>query len=520
MERQKEQQGIVDSVDWIYDEDRDWYYTVAEVKKVEGSYKWIDENNIRTRGGARFEVVDHDDSVFRLKVWKPTLREASSATPDAVVDPVAQAEVVKRQTHWAQVDRVVLEGAQQGLPTSGQWRNNFDLADMDGDGNLDILFGPSRKGRATPNIFLGDGQGHWRTWSEARFAQRPLDYGGAAAGDLNGDGLMDAAFGIHLRGLMAFVNDGSTQFVPWDEGIAWDHPGAGGDATSFSSRRLDIVDWDGDGDMDIVALGEGPKGMRARGGKPGGGPSTLIDNSRGLVLYTNEGDGSWVAYRLDAGVDFGDHFELGDLDGDGRLDVALASRRGGTKEVLRIRDADGRLQPVGIEGLRTGAFLSSIALDDLDGDGHQDVLVGYRATEDREWQSGVDLFFGAADGSWDLVPLVAIDGRSDFTAIDTGDFDGDSHRDVVLLTGYGSMEIYLGEGGRTFAEEAVSEAPADTKGCTGWSVAAKDLDHDGRDDIVAAFAGEAAGVVGIAQISVPGCAGGGSLRAWLSRDTR
>lgn len=328
---------------------------------------------------------------------------------------------------------------------------------------------------------------------------------------------MDVALGIHLRGLMAFVNDGLGHFVPWDEGIAWDLPGAGGDATSFSSRRLEIVDWDGDGDMDIVALGEGPKGLRGRGGKSVKGPTTLINNSRGLVLYSNEGEGKWAAYRLDAGVDFGDHFELGDLNGDGRLDVALASRRGGTREILRIRDEEGRLQPVGIEGLRVGAFLSSVAIDDLDGDGHQDVLVGYRASEGQTWQSGVDLFYGSADGAWTLVPLVAIDGRSDFTAIDTGDFDGDSRRDIVLLNGLGSMEIYLGEGGRSFGEEVLAEAPADTKGCTGWSVVAEDLDRDGRDDIVAAFAGEAAGVLGVEQLSVPGCAGGGSLRAWLSR---
>jgi hypothetical protein len=518
-QRYEERQKLLDSVDWIYDEDRDWYYSVEEVANVEGSYKWIDENNIRTRGGARFEVVDHDDEFLRLKVWKPTLNKPTSeAASEPEVSAAEEVERASRETFWLEVDRLHLQEAQQGLPLQGQWRNNFDLADMDGDGNVDILFGPARKGRSAPNVFLGDGMGGWKRWSEMRFAPRPLDYGGAAAGDLNGDGILDAAFGIHLRGLMAFVSEGDGQFVTWDDGIEWDHPGSGGDATSFSSRRLEIVDWDGDGDFDIVALGEGPKGMRNRGG-PGGAPSTLIDTSRGLVLYSNEGAGQWAAYRLDAGVDFGDHFALGDLDGDGRLDVALASRRGGSKEILRIRDAEGRLQPVVIEGLRTGLFLSSVALDDLDGDGRLDVLVGYRAAFGRQWQSGVDLFFGSPEGTWELAPLVAIDGRSDFTAIDTGDFDGDARRDIVLLTGHGTVEIYLGEGARSFSREVITESPVSTKGCTGWSVAAEDLDHDGRDDVVAAFAGEAAGVQGLEQLGVPGCVGGGSLRAWLSRST-
>ena len=49
--------------------------------------------------------------------------------------------------------------ASAGLPATGEWRTHPSIGDVNGDGFADIA-ALARKGRG-PQIFLGDGLGHW-----------------------------------------------------------------------------------------------------------------------------------------------------------------------------------------------------------------------------------------------------------------------------------------------------------------------------------------------------------------------
>ena len=253
---------------WLYDMERDRRYKVEMVRKVEKAYRWVDEDHVKLVLGLVYEVVKHDDEWFWVKIWEPG--PPMEPRPRKTNTPTAEelAEVAKEYVvDIPEVDRLSLGSFDEGLPRRGQWRNGFDLVDMNGDGHLDIVFGPSRKGTPRPNIFLGNGGGEWHRWKEAVFPRLPYDYGDAAAADFNGDGHMDLAFGVHLRGLIALIGDGEGSFEPWMEGIAIETPGKGGDASSFSTRAIEVVDWDGDGLVDILALGEGPKGTQLKQGK-------------------------------------------------------------------------------------------------------------------------------------------------------------------------------------------------------------------------------------------------------------
>ena len=518
-----------DDAEWLVDEETGQRYYIEQIPKIEGIYRWVDESTIRYRHGLYFQVVEHDEDWFWVKAFEPepkTPSQPAATRPREKTEEEKAAELAliatSYETDIATVDRLRLEGFDDGLPQAGQWRNGFDVADMNGDGHLDIVFGPARKAsRTKPNIFLGDGRGNWRPWAEARFAPLGYDYGDAAAGDLNGDGHMDLVLGVHLRGILALVGDGEGDFRAWTEGIQFDVPGQGGAATSFSSRALELVDWNDDGRLDILALGEGPKGSQT--GQRGEVFGDIINTSRGLVVYLNQGDGTWTPRRPGdeaiLSVLFGDGFAFGDFDGDGDGDIVLASRMRNNKQILGIRNAEGLWDPQPLEVLRTRTFVGAVAAADLGGDGRDEVFVGYQTHEqDRKWRTGVDVF--SADGSlgWQRRLLFASEGRRGIKSLATGNLDGDGRLDLAAVSGNGEIWVFLGDGEGFFVSEDSPELPPPAEGCGGYALRLRDLDRDGRDEMIVGFAGEETGLPGIPGYHKPGCPGQGSLRAWKAVD--
>lgn len=501
-----------DTRPWLTDEKNGRRYRIESVPKVEGTYRWMNENEVRFPGGAVLEVVDHDDKVFRVKAYELRSEPARQAAAKPVVDTAKIAEAYKFEL--AEVDRVTLANFGNGLPQRGQWRNGFDLADFDKDGNPDIIFGPSRKGRQFPNVFLGDGKGNWKHASELHWPQQPYDYGDVAAGDFNGDGRLDLAFGIHLRGMLVLVNDGQGGFLPWTKGIELDVPGQGGDASSFSSRTVDTVDWNGDGKLDVIAFGEGPKGLKTNTNPK---DRNTINNTRGIRIYLNQGDGTWKVQEtsvLDAQrPNFGDSFAMADFNRDGKLDVFAGTRQLGNNVIYGVRQPNGILEFQPFDGVRARSVVNVVAARDFDGDGFVDLAMGYQSNE-AVWRSGVDVFWGGKDG-WKRQSLFNRENRSGVSALDAGDIDGDGHLDLVTVDQSAQVRILLGDGKRGWVEEKnVGELPPLREGCTGWMVRLKDLDGDQRDEMVIAFAGEPAGYPGLADMSSAGCKDDGAINVF------
>lgn len=502
--------------EWILDEESGRRYTIEKIPKIKGTYIWRDENHIRLPGGLfKVEVVKHDENWFWVKIWDkkqlPNRRPVRQKPTQEALDAAAATYTPPAEAS----DRIRLEPFDRGLPQTGQWRQGFDVADMNHDGHLDIVFGPSRKGRPLPNIFLGDSQGGWRRWDEARYPRLPYDYGDAVAADFNGDGHQDIAFGFHLRGMLALVGDGQGGFEPWTEGLELENPGKGGDVTAFSSRAVEAVDWTGDGRPDLLALGEGPKGVKL---VPGEERGTMVNTARSFALFVNNGDGSWSRQAVeDRPGDFGDDFVFGDFDRDGRTDLALASRRRGNTMVLRVSSGgkDGLLVAQPLAPLRPRSALTSVTAADLDGDGFEELIIAYVNRELDVWRTGIDLYNGSPQDGWQRSTVVAEESRAGVWDMTVGEIDGDGAPDLVALTGQGETWVFLGDGQGSFVLEASPELPRRIKGCEGAEVRLVDFDGDGRDEVVASFAGEPSGPVGLpGVISFPGCPGQGRIYAW------
>jgi FG-GAP-like repeat len=494
---------------WLVDEQGRQYY-LEEIPKAEGWYRWLNEEKtkVQVQFGMTFDVASYDDDSFQVKIYKVDAMDASPPPPTA---PSAQEMEKVAATYRAPagaVDRLTLQPFGKGLPDRGQWRNGFKIADMNGDGNPDIVHGPPRKSFGGPVIFLGDGKGNWKRWSGVRFPPLAYDYGDVAVADFNGDGHLDFALAVHLRGLLAMVSDGNGGFREWGKGLEFDVPGQGGDAGAFSSRTLEAADWNGDGRPDLISVGEGPR--MAGNLSPGAGGRVVAGSAYGALVYLNQGDGTWV--RKDELSDtsklFGEDLAVADFTNDGKLDMILGSSVFGETDILRIGGTDAVGTKADLPGLRPSSYVGAVDVADLNGDGRLDLAVGYLSREAGVWRTGIDVFLARTGGGWDRKGVAVVEGRPWLTALDSGDFDGDGKVDLVGATGEGEVWVFLGKGDGSFEREDSPEIPVKA-GCRGYDVKLENLDADLADELVAEFAGEPSAMFAPTQ-----CLSEGGLGAW------
>jgi hypothetical protein len=485
-------------------------YRVEPIEKLPGKYQFISDDRVIVFG-VPVDIVGHDDQWFYVKVYKidTTIRR-----PKARIEPTPEelAEVAATYVPEAgSADRLRFLPFDAGLPRSGQWRNGFEIADLNADGHPDIVHAPGRKAFGGLVVFLGDGRGNWQPWADLLTPQ-PYDYGDVAVADFNADGHLDVALGIHLRGLRALVGDGKGGFREWTEGLDYQVPGQGDGSPGFSSRALRAADWNGDGRPDLIALGEGPRPARPTAAEQRQGlrAGRVLMESDGPAIFLNQGDGTWVKreQRREAMEIFGDDLTVGDFDGNGRVDFATATGLMTRKDLVNLGGDGEEWVPVEIP-VRPGGYVRAVAAADLDGNGRDDLALAYSAYELGLWRTGIDLHYSQPDGGWRRRTLAAREGRVAVYALGLGDLDGDGARDLFATDADGGALVFLGDGKGFFVGEESPEVQQPVGNCRSYHVHLADLDGDGRDEVVANFADEAN-----ALIDPNRCPSAGGLVAW------
>lgn len=288
------------------------------------------------------------------------------------------------------------------------------VADLNGDGRPDLVVAVlgslwptnDRVGRVVWLENQGDG----------RFVTRPLlddlrRVSDVQVGDLNGDGRPDlvvAEFGYDCGRVLWLENRGDGRFR--DHALV----------TAAGPIHVPLADYDGDGDLDIVAL--------------------ISQEDEEVWAFENLGSGQFRRRVLfsNPNFDFGSAgVTLADLDRDGKPDLLLAAG-----DNLEIRYPHPQkwhgcvwLRNTGdwkFEAKRIGTLggTYAAAAGDLNGDGHTDVVL---VSMFNDWRrpGAASVVWLENDGRQNFTPRRVADRPTHLATVAVGDLNGDGRADIV-----------------------------------------------------------------------------------------
>lgn len=325
---------------------------------------------------------------------------------------------------------------------------NLKLADMDGDGWPDAVFTGTNMSSGVVSIRWNAATSRFSTQTDVAVAGNSVT--AFAAADVDADGAVDLVAAEHDRKAVAVARNtgGRTFAVPVEV------------ATHAGPQFVHVGLLEGDAVVDLLALSSGVAEVF-----PGTGGGAFDAPAR---IWPPTVETAWPFTPEDVHL-----LELGDLDGNGSLDLAIATFNQYNVD-LAPGVGDGTFgswtaHPV-------GNYVDDVRIADMNGDGWLDVVYVDAGTTIGGNGNGVRVLLNDAAGGFTAQPITLVNA----SMLAVGDVSEDGVPDVV--TGMTGSEIYflVGNGDGTF------QTPV---GLSYWphitdKLAVVDLDGDGRGDVV------------------------------------
>ena len=234
----------------------------------------------------------------------------------------------------------------QLLGGSSYFTFSVALGDIDNDGDLDFIAGNTGQGGAghENKVYVNDGAG---IFSDSGQSLGSSATSSVALGDIDNDGDLDLVVGNkNFEANKVYLNDGTGIFTDSGQNLG------------FSMTNVIVLgDVNNDGNLDLIAGNSDPD-------------ATTVWLNDGAGIFTDSGQNLGLPHTILS-------LSLGDVDNDEDLDLVQGSRNpsgGGYPNKVYLNDGTGIFTDSG-ENLG-GSWTESVALGDIDGDGDLDLVAG------------------------------------------------------------------------------------------------------------------------------------------------
>jgi uncharacterized repeat protein (TIGR01451 family) len=355
---------------------------------------------------------------------------------------------------------------------------SLSVADLEDDGGLEVVVGRALLDRT--NVWVLDRNGAirpgWPRLGDGEGSAAGIYNDNIALGDLDGDGVIEIVAPSDTITLCAYRADGSQLST---HEMYHDHPGHDMDywcevpayvelqyevqgwgpcyeestaRANFAGGPANIVDVDGDGTREVVAIGNVHDCHTSPYTDLYQTPYILnVDRTRWTV-----GAYDWTTPPTNTGAPLTEDYGIienaqsnpvtVDLDGDGNLEILFPSYDGRMHAFWLDKTEHGNW-PYGVYNPAEGLyrFASEPAVADLDNDGHAEVIFGSWAQKGTHRTGKLHIldYLGHPIHEIDLpAPYGSADWNGALAAPTLADIDGDPDLEVVLNTAHSGLVAY------------------------------------------------------------------------------